>query len=62
MLMTRKKYHEFECPICHNTQYTVQYQEPVVLGGSNIIAYYACVGCTVIFEDPKKFSCIKRGQ
>jgi len=51
-----KKVEGFVCPICRSREYEAKFREPAVFGGRNSIEYYICKGCSVLFQDPVKFS------
>lgn len=48
----------FSCPICQSDKYE-GIRPPAMsirYGGSNPVVGYKCSGCSVRFEDPRKFS------
>lgn len=48
-----------KCPICSSTEYEeIKEYIPSDFGGFGVYAskgYYTCLGCSVVFIDPKKF-------
>jgi len=55
-----EKSKEFKCPICGCTEYEYKLHRPVRFGGGNVVDYYFCKGCSVVFKDLEKFSQVKR--
>ena len=59
--MSKKKVKGFLCPIpgCGSTSYTTDYDYSGCSDGGDVkpgIKGYTCDGCSVSFDDPKKFS------
>ncbi len=53
---------EFNCPICGSSSFGELTESNGIMGpGSRSwVIFYICDGCSVMFNDPKKFS--KQGQ
>lgn len=53
-----KKPPNFICRICGSREFKEKCKNNEIIGpgGRSWIVYYICAGCSVIFEDPKKFS------
>jgi hypothetical protein len=52
---SRKKQIEFLCPICGSKEYSDIYHD-VVMGVALPPSHYVCVGCSVVFQNPAKFT------
>ncbi len=56
------KYEDFCCPVCGSKEYKQVTQSNGILGpgGRSWLAYNVCSGCSVRFEDAKKFTKAKK--
>lgn len=53
---------DFCCPICHNKHYNsvMEHNDVFGPGAQSWVTHYECFGCSVLFNNPEKFTNAKK--